>query len=101
MKNYRPLPEFLTIKKSNIDGLGLFATRTILPETYMGISHILTIDGGEEKIHRTPVGGFINHSKNPNCSRIKDGNYWLLFSKRHIEKDEELTLEYSMYDPTL
>ena len=101
MKNYRPLPEFLTIKKSNIDGLGLFATRTILPETYMGISHILTIDGGEEKIHRTPVGGFINHSKQPNCSRIKDGNYWLLFLKRHIEKDEELTLEYSMYDPTL
>ena len=75
MKNYRPLPEFLTIKKSNIDGLGLFATRTILPETYMGISHILTIEGGEERLHRTPVGGFINHSKNPNCSRIKSKCY--------------------------
>ena len=101
MKNYRPLPEFLTIKKSNIDGLGLFATRTILPETYMGISHILTIEGGEERLHRTPVGGFINHSKNPNCIRIKDTNNWLLFSNRIVDEGEELTLEYSMYDPTL
>ena len=50
MKNYRPLPEFLTIKKSNIDGLGVFATRTILPESYIGISHVSTLQDGEEKI---------------------------------------------------
>ena len=101
MKNYRPLPEFLTIKKSNIDGLGLFATRTILSESYIGISQVSTMQDGEEKIIRTPIGGFINHSKQPNCIRIKDTNNWLLFSNRIIDEGEELTLEYSMYDPTL
>ena len=38
--SWRPLPEFLTIKESKIEGLGVFATRD-LPEGYdLGISHI-------------------------------------------------------------
>jgi len=37
---YRPLPESLTIKKSGIDGLGLFAVDDIEISTELGITHI-------------------------------------------------------------
>ena len=37
---WRPLPDFLTIKESKIEGLGVFATLD-LPEGFdLGISHI-------------------------------------------------------------
>jgi hypothetical protein len=35
-KSYRPLPKCLTIKKSDIDGLGLFATENIPAKVYLG-----------------------------------------------------------------
>ena len=37
---YRPLPESLTIKKSNIEGLGLFTTKNVEAEHIFGITHI-------------------------------------------------------------
>ena len=38
--SWRPLPDFLTIKQSKIEGLGVFAKRD-LPEGFdLGISHI-------------------------------------------------------------
>ena len=38
---YRPLPEILTIKKSSIEGLGLYAQKGIKANTYLGVTHIL------------------------------------------------------------
>ena len=38
---YRPLPEILTIKKSPIEGLGLYDQKYIKTNTYLGITHIL------------------------------------------------------------
>ena len=38
---YRPLPKCLTIKKSPIEGLGLYATENIKANTFLGITHIL------------------------------------------------------------
>ena len=38
---YRPLPDGLTIKKSPIEGLGLYATKDIKANTFLGITHIL------------------------------------------------------------
>lgn len=62
--SYKPLPKTVTIDKSNIHGLGLFATVDI-PEKYdLGVSHYRI---EESHIIRTPLGGFINHSKTPNC----------------------------------
>ena len=40
MENYKPLPKSLTIKQSNIDGLGLFATVDIEKNTTLGVSHV-------------------------------------------------------------
>ena len=75
MKSYRPLPDCLTIKSSNIEGLGLFATTDIEKNTVLGISHILY----QKEYIRTPLGGFINHS---------------------IKAGDELTLTYTLYNVT-
>ena len=37
---YKPLPNGITIKKSPINGLGLFATEVISENTLLGIIHI-------------------------------------------------------------
>tara|TARA_B100000686_G_C16619633_1_gene878480 strand:+ start:494 stop:922 length:429 start_codon:yes stop_codon:yes gene_type:complete len=66
---YRPLPECLTIKKSPIEGLGLYATKNIKANIFLGITHILD-ENFENKYIRTPLGGFYNHSNNPNIRRI-------------------------------
>ena len=52
-------------------------------------------------IFRTPLGGFLNHSDEPNCKRIESNNKWYLETTKDINKNEELTLKYTMYKPIL
>ena len=66
---YRPLPEELTIKKSPIEGLGLYATKNIGFNVFVGLTHILD-ERFENNYLRTPLGGFYNHSDNPNVQRM-------------------------------
>ena len=66
---YRPLPDELTIKSSPIEGLGLFATKEIKANTFIGITHIRD-EQFENKYIRTPLGGFYNHSDNPTVQRM-------------------------------
>ena len=66
---YRPLPDSLTIKKSPIEGLGLYATKDINSNAFIGITHILD-ERFENNYLRTPLGGFYNHSDNPNVQRM-------------------------------
>jgi hypothetical protein len=90
---YRPLPKNLTIKSSGIEGLGIFATDNIDKMSDLGVSHI-TI--GKE-LHRTPLGGFLNHNEKPNCQKIEvDGKYYVQ-TLEDIKKGEELTLKYTLY----
>ena len=95
---YRPLPACVTIKKSPIDGFGLFATDLIPAGTYIGIIHVVSenVVGG---IVRTPLGGFGNHSDTPNCFkvRLENENSWIGAS-RDIEPDEEITWKYTLYE---
>jgi len=93
--NYKPLPDSLTIKKSNIEGLGLFAVKTIAKNTDLGMTHF----SYGELLIRTPLGGFINHSLKPNCKKIDLDQEWHLKTLVDIKKDEELTLKYTMYNP--
>jgi SET domain-containing protein len=106
-KTYRPLPSFLTIKDSEIEGLGLFATEEIYEDICLGTTHIFDIRF-EDNLIRTPLGGFINHSDTPNCiiRREEEGssvmekgfpirNY--LYSLRDIKPGEELTVTYTTY----
>ena len=41
---YKPLPNCLTIKKSPIEGLGLYATKDIKANSYIGLTHIQNKD---------------------------------------------------------
>tara|TARA_Y100000296_G_scaffold41962_1_gene48366 strand:- start:6 stop:308 length:303 start_codon:yes stop_codon:yes gene_type:complete len=95
---YKPLPNGITIKKSPINGLGLFATEVISENTLLGIIHI-PIRGEKNGYFRTPLGGFGNHSDDPNCSKIlmEDGSWWITASK-DIGPGEELTWKYTLYE---
>ena len=103
---YKPLPESLTIKKSGIDGLGLFADQDIKHGTNLGMSHVAIGSG----IIRTPMGGFINHSGDANTVKVefnineKDDpllkiatKKWNLVTLQDIKEGEELTVRYTFY----
>ena len=95
--NYKPLPDTLTIKKSTIQGLGLFAT-TDIPQSILGIGWVKQ-DIWPDGFVRTPMGGFINHSETPNCEKVvheEVGVMWLK-TTRDIKAGEELTIKYTMY----
>ena len=66
---YKPLPNSLTIKKSPIEGLGLYATKKIKKNCFIGLTHIRNKDF-ENGYIRTPLGGFYNHSNEPNVRRV-------------------------------
>jgi len=91
---YRPLPAYLTIKKSEVEGLGLFATEDIPFQTNLGISHYFSSMHGETI--RTPLGGFYNHSENPNCYSLINTEFAELVTLREIDAGEELTTFYSI-----
>ena len=93
--NYRPLPDSLTIKQSSIEGLGLFATRTIPKNIDLGMIHF----SYGELLIRTPLGGFINHSEKPNCKKLDLEDEWHLKTIKEIKAGEELTLKYTLYNP--
>ena len=99
---YKPLPHNecikLTIEKSKVEGLGLF-TQLFAPKgVNFGVSHIKI----KNEIIRTPLGGFVNHSDDPNCEKIKlnDKDYikYKLVTIKDIEGGEELTVKYTFYD---
>ena len=100
LKAYHPLPSGLTVAESGISGQGVFTTRRLVAGTELGISHWRV----DKELIRTPLGGFINHSDEPNCVRnqirIKPGfDKWNLTVIEDIEEGCELTLKYKMYDP--
>lgn len=107
---YKALPDCLTIDKSKIHGLGLFATEDIDEGTSLGVSHIKNTSGKfEDNYIRTPLGGSINHSDDPNCIKfipdvviapdIKTSfpEYMSLKTIRDIKRGEELTVTYTLY----
>jgi SET domain-containing protein len=93
---YLPLPDCVTIKKSKLHGLGLFATKDIPAGFDLGISHV-----ADERFPsgwiRTPLGGFLNHSPNPNATSTKNKGVYHFVTRRAIRAGEELTDNYSEY----
>ena len=94
--SYRPLPLYLTIKDSGIDGLGLFASEDIAAGTYAGETHF-KINENQDWL-RTPLGGFVNHAEQPNAkiNLVADGVRALTIEKA-IKKGEEVTVFYTLY----
>lgn len=99
--NWRPLPNFLTIKESTIEGLGLFATDDIKGGTDLGITHVY-----DPRFHdnylRLPLGAFVNHHEIPNCKAVINDEDETLGKVKHIRivtlkdipKGKELTVKY-------
>ena len=95
--HYKPLPDCVTIRVSDIEGLGLFCVTKIRKGHSLGISHIEDSRFPNRYI-RTPLGGFVNHNKKPNCKTVKINGYKYLTTVKDIDPGEELTLKYTMYN---
>ena len=92
--SYSPLPNNLELRPSDIHGYGVFAVAPIPAGKVLGMTHIES-----PELIRTPLGGYINHSMNPNCIRIQEGNRWYLQTIQDISEGEEITLMYKGYKP--
>ena len=98
---WKPLPDFLTISESQIDGLGLFTLKDLDKGVDLGISHIYNSKFQDGYI-RLSLGAFINHHEMPNCKAIVSEIDSVLGSLKHIriitinkiKKGEELTIKY-------
>ena len=103
---YRPLPPEVRLGLSDIEGVGVFAKKDIEKGHNFGMSHLKI----GERLTRTPLGGFINHSEVPNCYKTKlfytdednpkiKMNYsvWNLVAIDNIKEGEELTVTYTFY----
>ena len=90
--SYKALPDALHIGDSQVAGQGIFAREDIPVNTELGLSHILL-----EEIIRTPLGGFINHSDDPNCVKYPVDNKYYIKTIRPIKAGEELFLKYTFY----
>jgi len=104
MLNYRPLPECISIKKSPIDGMGLFANTSLDIGINLGITHLKVYLGGlfPQNYCRTPLGGFYNHSDTPNCELVKrlvvgHTEVLELWTIERIGQGEEITCSYTLY----
>ena len=103
--NYQPLPKELRLGCSKIHDIGVFAKQKIPMATNFGMTHFQI---GKNLI-RTPLGGFLNHSDDPNCEKVKLKftnedkepsyvfNKWNLVTIKDIKAGEELTLTYTFY----
>lgn len=103
---YRPLPEYLELKNSEIDGIGIFTKKDI---TFNELEHNPIVNTHlvfHGRVERLPAGGWINHSDNPNCiiyktqipysqEDCKDYYYVGIFATRDIQAGEELTIDYN------
>ena len=107
---YKALPDCLTIDKSKIHGLGVFAVEDIDKDTKLGISHVKNTSGKFENNYvRTPLGGCINYSDDPNCIKfipdvviasdikVSSPDYMSLKTIKDVKRGEELTVKYTLY----
>ena len=102
---YKPLPKELRLGFSDIHGIGVFTKQFVPVATNFGMTHLQF----GKNIIRTPLGGFLNHSDNPNCDKVKltftnedktpsySFNKWNLVTLKDIKEGEELTLWYTFY----
>ena len=99
-KHFRPLKPYLTVQKSGIEGLGLFATEDIPVGEVIGITHVYD-ERFKDNYIRTATGAFINHSDTPNVSLVNNGDMRYGKALRHIKKGEELCTQYTLYSLSL
>ena len=80
----------LFIKPSPIHGLGVFSGEHISKGTDLGVAQIK--QGADYKV--TPLGKYHNHSSEPSCINVSNGNERHLVTSRDLEPNEEITINY-------
>ena len=96
LKKFKPIPNYLTIKKSDIHGLGLFATEEIKKGVELGISHVKD----HRFLHgyiRTSLGGFFNHSTTPNCEAVYENDFIKIRTLSIVNSGDEITVDYALH----
>ena len=84
---YKPLPACLTIKKSPIEGLGLYATKDIKANSFIGLTHIQDEDfenGYTKHVKRSDTGKY-------NLALLYFLFFFVAFSPSNIFLSSELT----------
>lgn len=82
----------IIIRPSQIQGVGLFATKV-----YATNDFIFTAIDENKKI--TELGSKINHSWNPNTHLLFVNNKWNIYAIDNININEELTTNYNTNKP--
>ena len=82
------------VLKSKIEGVGLFATRDIVPNEYIGTAVKLT-PPKKFSISKN-FGSLINHKSYPrdNASLERVGNRYFVVANNFIPKGKEILLDY-------
>ena len=96
LKQFKPIPDYLTIKESDIHGLGLFATEEIKKGVELGISHVKD----DRFLHgyiRTSLGGFFNHSTTPNCEAVYENDFIKIRTLSIVNFGDEITVDYALH----
>ena len=96
LRQFKPIPSYLTIKKSAIHGLGLFANQKIKAGVELGISHVKD----NRFLHgyiRTPLGGFFNHNSEPNCEAVYENDFIKIKTLSIVNCGDEITVDYTLH----
>ena len=96
--NYRPLPPYLTVDVSSIDGHGITTLEPLPEGLVIGVARWEL--PGLDPI-RTPLGGFVNHSPAPNCrmewrASVPDVTPVFLVTVQPVVAGDELTVRYTL-----
>ena len=80
------------IKKSSIDGVGIFANKHISADTDLGPAQILVLP---KSYKITSLGKYHNHSYNPTCYNSWVENERHLFAYYDLFPGDEITVDYT------
>ena len=106
------ISEYVELKKSSLHGLGVYAKKNIPKGKELGFGHYFDHHDRDGKTVnlRNPTIAFFNYCETPNVilKQEKPTPKWecgysihtRIYSKRDIQRGEELLLKYSWYDPT-
>jgi len=82
----------LHIRPSQIHGLGVFSGEVIPKGTDLGIAQIKK----DSDYEITQLGKYHNHSNEPSCINVLNGNNRHLVAARNLEPNEEITIDYTL-----
>ena len=87
----------MRVGDSEIEGVGIIATEDISAGCNLGATHYPRA-GQLHGFIRTPLGGFLNHSELPNCTKMEVDGVLFLVTLHRVTEGQELTVRYTLYE---